>query len=302
MKILCAIVTYNREKLLKRCLINVLDQIKKPNKIIIINNGDIKTINNFIEKNKIEIINQKNVGSAGGWNKAINYALNNNFDFIWLMDDDGYPEINSLKILSENFDINFSCLSSVVINENNFNQFVFPMPYIDKFNNPILFNFKKKIKYIDKLIQYKKSNLFAFAHLFNGALINIKAIKKIGNVNLEYFMYGDEVDYYHRLRDYGPIYSHLKSIHYHPDLNKRKLSNSAIYYYIKNSIILILKYNDKKIIRIIILIINAQLRIIKKNGFIDLLNYLFLSKKKYFYSSIYRGLKKRIGKDMDSLY
>ena len=47
-------------------------------------------------------------------------------------------------------------------------------------------------------------------------------------------MYGDEVDYYYRLREYGPVYSLLESYHYHPDVDKRKLSNSDIYYYIDN--------------------------------------------------------------------
>ena len=79
------------------------------------------------------------------------------------------------------------------------------------------------------------------------------------------------------------------------------LSDSDIYYYIKNSIILIQKYNNKKILRILILILNSKFRILKKNGFLELLNYVFFFKKKYFYKSIYNGLKKRIGKDMDNL-
>ena len=215
MKILCAIVTYNREKLLKRCLLNILDQSKKPDKILIINNGEIKSINKFILENNIEIINQNNLGSAGGWNTAIAFALKDNYDYIWLMDDDGYPDLESLKLLFENFQSSYSCLSSVVVNENEKNRLIFPMPYVDRYHNPVLLNYRKKIRYVNKLIRYNKSKLFPFVHLFNGALINLKAIKNIGNVNREYFMYGDEVDYYYRLREYGPVYSLLESYHYH---------------------------------------------------------------------------------------
>ena len=34
--------------------------------------------------------------------------------------------------------------------------------------------------------------------IFNGTLIAVNSINKIGNVNKDYFIYGEEVDYFHR--------------------------------------------------------------------------------------------------------
>ena len=37
-------------------------------------------------------INQDNLGSSGGWRRAIKYAIDNGFDYVWMMDDDGFPD------------------------------------------------------------------------------------------------------------------------------------------------------------------------------------------------------------------
>ena len=52
----------------------------------------------------MDVITQENLDSAGGWSRAIKFALENNFDFIWLMDDDGYPDSRALEVLT-NFTI-----------------------------------------------------------------------------------------------------------------------------------------------------------------------------------------------------
>ena len=56
-------------------------------------------------------------------------------------------------------------------------------------------------------------------------------------------MFGDEVDYFFRLRKVN-VRSLITSYHYHPDVSKRPLNEVKLYYYIKNSIILNYKYFD----------------------------------------------------------
>ena len=62
----------------------------------------------------LDHINQNNLGSAGGWNSGIKYALKNKFDYVWLMDDDGYPDQDALKILLHNVDP-FDTLSAYIL-------------------------------------------------------------------------------------------------------------------------------------------------------------------------------------------
>ena len=104
MKVLAAIVTFNRLELLKRCIQNINKQTRKAEDLLIINNSSTDGTSEYLISNNYNHINQKNSGSAGGWHSAINYAIKNNFDAIWLMDDDGYPKFNSLDQLTKKYD------------------------------------------------------------------------------------------------------------------------------------------------------------------------------------------------------
>ena len=197
MKILAAIVTYNRLKLLKRCIKYINKQTRKVDDLIVINNSSSDGTVDFLIKNKIKHITQINSGSAGGWNAAIKYALDNNFDKIWLMDDDGFPHYNSLEYLYDNHDDQYSCVSSIVIDEKNHSSLVFPMPILNNKKLPVLFSARRKKYTIDDFSEEEiYLNKYNFCHLFNGALISLKHIKLIGNINSNFFMYGDEVDFF----------------------------------------------------------------------------------------------------------
>lgn len=285
MKILCGVVTCNREKLLIRCINKINQQETKPDSLLIINHGD-KLIS--LDSNiKLITINQKNEGSAAGWNRAIKYALDNKFDFVWLMDDDGYPDKRSLNLLMKNYKDHFSCLSSLVLREDKNEELVFRMPKIK--NNFI--NHLIGYKNVKKIKKLSKNNLYPFVHLFNGALINIKAVKKVGNVDINFKIYGEEVDYYYRLKKYGPIYTLVNSYHFHPNVNQKYISETNFYYLLRNSIKTNNKYSRFKLIKNISIIIVSLYRVYKKNGLIFILKYVF-SNKNLFFKSIFDGYKK----------
>ena len=106
-----------------------------------------------LEKLKVKTINQQNVGSAGGWARGIEYAIKNSFDAIWIMDDDGYPDKYSLEILKNSIDEKMACISSIVLKENNHNEFVFPYPITNKNNMPVLFRWPRKISKKSELLK-----------------------------------------------------------------------------------------------------------------------------------------------------
>ena len=147
LKVLAGIVTYNRVKLLERCLNSLNMQKRKCEEIIVINNGSTDGTSDYLSKNKIKYIINENTGSALGWFKAIEYAVNNEFDLIWLMDDDGYPDQNALLNLINKFEISqFACLSSIVLEENNNRKLVFPIAKLKKNKMPIIFSIQRKYK------------------------------------------------------------------------------------------------------------------------------------------------------------
>tara|TARA_B100000029_G_C17504337_1_gene933893 strand:- start:472 stop:1335 length:864 start_codon:yes stop_codon:yes gene_type:complete len=286
MKILCGIVTCDRTELLKRCIKNINNQNLPPDMILIVNHG--KILVNINSNIKLNIINQNNNGSAAGWNRAIDYAIKNDFDFIWLMDDDGYPEKDSLSLLTKNFTKNLSCISSLVINENHKNELVFSMPKINKKN---IFDYIFKIKKVSEISRLSNNCLYPFVHLFNGALISVNVLKKIGNININYRIYGEEVDYFYRLKQYGPLYTLITSRHYHPSVSKKMISEKNIYYLLRNSIINNNKYSKFKLLKNLIIIFVTLVRVFRRNGLIFLIKFLF-NNKFIFFKSIYDGHKK----------
>ena len=298
MKILAGIVAFNREILLKRCVENILNQTLKVELIFIVNHG-IPLIDNFFYDNKrIKVINQNNEGSAGGWFKIIEFFKENNFDYVWLMDDDGFPDLSALSNLINIKDLNYSCISSTVVDENERNKFVFPMPKLNSNLLPVVFNFKRKYQYVEDISKIYDKNMYPYLHLFNGALLSSQIISLVGNVNKNYFMYGDELDYYYRLKKIAPVYSILNALHYHPNVNLRKCSEKLIYYYVKNTFIINKKYLSYPNFRNVSIFILAIQRILLRNGFFGLIKFLFNSKLILFKSAI-RGYQNKLGNDID---
>ena len=280
-KIIAIVVTHNRLNYLKRCLQHIESQKRKVDKILVINNASTDGTSDYLRSKKhLCVINQDNLGSAGGWYSGIKFAIKNHFDYVWMMDDDGFPDTNSLKILLGSITSKHSCISSVVLNEENRNFLVFPMPKINKYGNPIIFSFFRKIRTID-ILKKKYQNLYKYVHLFNGALISIDSIKKIGNINKDFVLYGEEVDYFYRLKKVGKVESNTSAYHYHPDISKRKISKQGAYYYLRNSIVLNFKYFDSSYLRSLLNFFVLIFRLFYRNGFYQTM-IIFLTLKKIF--------------------
>ena len=221
---LIGIVTYNRKKLLERCIKNIKKQTYKNYDLFVVNNGSTDNTGDYLKKLNINHINNPPSGSAFGWYSLIKYAKTKNYNFLWLMDDDGYPKNDALEILIDNIDTKkHVCLSSVVVKENNNQSLVFPIPQINYNKFPKLGSFHKNFKNLNQFNNFSSNKMYDFAHLFNGALFNIKKLSKKDNVNLHYHHHGVELDFYYRLLKKGKLTTHFNAIHYHPDTSKRNI-------------------------------------------------------------------------------
>lgn len=294
MKILAAIITHNRCDLLKRCIDRLNYQSFPLANILVVDNDSTDNTRSYLKKNNIDHIFQKNEGSAGGWYSAINYAKKNNFDFLWLMDDDGYPEKDALKNLFNFIKNNndYSCISSILIEENDTNKFVFPMPILDINGFPKILSLKRKIDNTFELKRLINNDVYPYVHLFNGVLISNKTLEMMGNVNKNYFIFGEEVDLYWKMRNIGKVGSLVNAIHFHPNVNNRKYTKIKVYYYLKNSIINNFKHLNSPFLRSFLNILILIIRIYKRNGYKFALSFIFGKNKMLLFLSIYRGFKK----------
>ena len=73
LKVIVAIVTFNRLNLLKRCINSLNEQSFKIFDILVINNGSTDETESYLKLNNITYYSQKNLGSASGWNTAVQF-------------------------------------------------------------------------------------------------------------------------------------------------------------------------------------------------------------------------------------
>jgi GT2 family glycosyltransferase len=241
--VIAVVVTYNRQKLLSECITALRNQTRTIDKILVINNGSTDNTESWLkEQNDLQFVTQKNLGSGGGFNTGIRMAFGYNYDWVWLMDDDGYPKGDALQNLLEGNEEKLCLRNCAVINREDRKSFVWKTgnyATIDEVNEEIIEN---------------------FAHPFNGTLLHKEVIQKVGLPKKELFIWGDETEYYHRIitKHKIPFYTKTNSIHYHPGAaysyknDWDYASNWKMYFYVRNRFhILKTRFSNKPVIAFI---------------------------------------------------
>lgn len=224
-KVIAVVVTYNRMQLLAECIQALKNQTRKPDAILVINNGSTDNTEFWLKQQKdIHFISQKNVGSSGGFHTAIIEAYKMGAHWVWCMDDDGYPKADALENLLAADDGSLRLLNCAVINKENKKDFVWKTG---------------KFKTIDEV---DVDLIHGIGHPFNGTLLHRNIIERVGVPKNELFLWGDETEYYYRITKQSqiPVCTVAKSIHYHPatafslkqDWDFK--SGWKMYYYIRN--------------------------------------------------------------------
>jgi GT2 family glycosyltransferase len=298
-RILAAVVTFNRRDLLSRCIDQLQAQTRAPDALLIVNNASEDGTVAMLEARKVPFVTQPNLGSAGGWRRAIAHAQEHGFDAIWLMDDDGRPDAAALAKLEAALVPGIACASSIVVCEDDPERFVFPVPLLNRNRLPVLLRWPRKLHRRAELARHASHGSYPFAHLFNGALISMQAVAGAGNVEAGYFMFGDEVDFFCRLRAQGEVVSVLDAVHYHPDVGGRPYTPTKVYYYVKNSLIIHRRYFDMPTLRNVLALAAVLVRVAKRNGIGNALSYLAGRQAPHFYGAIRRGLAGQVGQDFD---
>ncbi|SFG20534.1 Glycosyltransferase, GT2 family [Novosphingobium sp. CF614] len=299
MRILAAVVTHNRCALLERCIDHITGQTRPPDGIVVINNASTDGTVAMLDSKGIAHIDQANLGSAGGWNRAITACLEGGFEAVWLMDDDGFPDATALAALEQALAPGIACVSSVVLREDMPSHFVFPVPLLNSRGLPIVLGRRRKLETLAELSKLAADGSYPFAHFFNGALIARPAIEAAGTVDTRYFMFGDEVDYFFRLRQIGEVRSVLAARHYHPDVTRRPLTPTKLYYYLKNTLVLNERYFDKVLLRNLLTLAIGLTRYGARNGWSTLALILMGRQRRLVPRAVMRGLRGQVGADFD---
>lgn len=254
MEIITVVVTFNRKKLLIECLDAILKQRQVIKRIIVIDNASTDgTDELFIDGNRFDnalIFYKKmgaNIGGAGGFYEGIKLAYSQNCDWIWIMDDDTIPDIDSLEMLCKSISKvhgNISFLASCVYGPNG-----------EVMNVPTI-SLKETVNGYSDWYRYLSDSLVGISSAtFVSLLINKKAVAEVGFPLQDYFIWGDDSEYTLRLTNYyGDAYLCGKSKVLHKRFNAKKLDIkyetdinriNLYYYYFRNTLINISAYYNK---------------------------------------------------------
>lgn len=205
-RILAVVVTYNRLIMLQRCIQHILNQTEKCDILIVDNcscDGTEQYVKDIID-NRINYIKTfENIGGAGGFNLGMRWAVEQNYEFIWLMDDDCFPNINALEeLLNADKLLNgkYGWLSSVSLWKDGLEC---------KMNRP-----KLKKSFYEYIHLLKNGIVQAEQATFVSLFIRRNIIEKYGLAIKEFFIWGDDIEFTRRIsvRNKVPCFVVGKSI------------------------------------------------------------------------------------------
>lgn len=243
------IPTFNRKQHLLHCLDRLLSQSYAIRKIIIVDNassdgtGEILSSKGYLDNPAICYLRlEENTGGAGGYFAGINHALNQDFDWLWLMDDDAIADISALEYLVKHAVEKNDIYCSTALAEDN-NEGLLCWPAMDQEGNIIEYSADMETV----------NNVGSLPFL--GFFIHRKLIEKIGLPEKDYFILGDDMEYAVRAVDYGArLWLVRDSIIRHPlpvrhifSFLGRKFYNLVLppwkkYYDVRNRVLIARKY------------------------------------------------------------
>jgi GT2 family glycosyltransferase len=200
-KVLISVLNYNNFECTKLCVQSILENIKGAHEILIVDNNSTDNSFNLIKKtfNQLTIVKSKiNNGYAAGHQKAVNYAFEKKFQFIWILNNDLTVRKNSLEKLIDAYKKKgLGLYGSITLKSEN--------PDVVNFGGSTRFNTDEPLSFNEfeglTLDSYYKSVKLRKVQSIEGSsfLIPLIVIEKFGFMNQSFFMYGEELDYCYSL-------------------------------------------------------------------------------------------------------
>ncbi|MDP9173939.1 MAG: glycosyltransferase family 2 protein [Planctomycetota bacterium] len=207
-KIAAVVVTRNRLKLLQRLLGCLSRQTRKLDAIIVVDVNSDDGTTEFLRaagEPIIPVYLTHNAGGAGGFHEGMKRAHEDGFDWLWAMDDDGFPDDTALEKITDRLDqTDAKWINSMVVETENPERLAWVLPYRDGFSEDL-----KALRALGPIVNGSSP--------FNGTLIHRSLIDAIGLPCKELFIWGDEMEFKRRAEGAGfRTVSITDSMFHHP--------------------------------------------------------------------------------------
>lgn len=239
MNIGVVVVTHNRLEKLKKCLKAYDEQTYQPMFILIVDNCSTDGTAKYLKEwqgcssastyQRYVIRNSINTGGAGGFALGIESALSLNADWIWLGDDDAYPEADCLLQIADFYKklpydevSKIAAVCGKVVDNNG----------ISSPHRRILCKKKLQVREIplngtEYLAPWINIDLFSFV----GTAIRKDIICQIGLPREDYFIFYDDSEYSLRIREKWEIKCIPSAVILHDSLENAPLQYTWKNYY-----------------------------------------------------------------------
>ena len=242
-RICTGIVTYNRLELLKGAIDSIRNQ-SQPTDILVVNNGSTDgTYEYLASQSDLIIIDQDNVGGAGGFHTALKYITEKGYDFAWVMDDDIIASPDTLSSLCDAYEVlnakgkvGFLCSTVLTPDGDTVN-----VPVIDTTTNATGYPCWNS----DLHYGYVRVRSATFVSVF----LSTEIIRSVGLPIKEFFIWGDDTEYTRRISLRFPSFligpSRIQHLRNGGKLDLKKIDAPAriemFRYFVRNNI-----YNERK--------------------------------------------------------
>lgn len=197
-KVLTIIVTYNAMAWAEKCLMSLRSSSVPTDVIVIDNKSTDDTVhyikNNFPEVKLVE--SDKNLGFGKANNIGLDYGIEKEVDYFFLLNQDAWVFDDTLEKLIQNFDKNpqYGIISPVQLSANLEVETIFKS-YISRYK-ALLESYNEKKIYKEDVHEVDFCNAAMW-------LISKKCIKSTGGFSPVFYHYGEDADYVNRVVYHG---------------------------------------------------------------------------------------------------
>ena len=274
-KIVCVVVTYNRLEKLKKAIASYQAQTTPFDTLIIVDNNSTDGTNEFLKEWKSDdTIFQKHIislpenkGGSGGFYEGQKYAMSLHPEWIFVADDDAYPEPLMIEKFKNYIVSNDVSNISAICTKVTFPDGTIQLGHRSKYRISSSYYFN--IFHIDKN-QYTEDTFELSIFSYVGTFLNAEKLKEAGLVNPDLFIYADDGEHSLRMYKKGRIICvpSINTVHdsgVNTDLtNENALVTWRDYYLYRNQINMLKKHSFLSCIRMSIEFIrNSKNRNIK---------------------------------------
>lgn len=194
-RITAVVVTFNRLPLLRRLVPRLREETALA-EVIVVDNASADGTGEWLaagaagDDGPVLVAHPltHNRGGAGGFHEGLRVAVERGADLVWLMDDDGLPEPESLKTLLDHDGLDF--WGPLVVDEDDPGRLVFPIR---------LPGGSRVVHRTGDAERAARDGLIRGVVIpFNGVLVTRALVERIGLPREEFFIWGDDHEY--RLR------------------------------------------------------------------------------------------------------